>query len=57
MALGDIVVKPWREVRVTSGYEKELLERIVRLKEETEKRLDEMKRKREEKLKVSAKKN
>jgi len=49
LALGDIAVKAWREVRVKSGYEKELLERVEKLKEETKKKMEEMKRKREEK--------
>ena len=51
LALGDIAVKPWREVRAKTGYEKELLERVAKFREEVEKKKEEMKRKREEKLK------
>jgi hypothetical protein len=57
LALGDIAVKAWREVRISSGFEKELLERVEKLKEETEKKQAEMKRKREEKLKEQQLKN
>jgi hypothetical protein len=49
LALGDVALKPWREVRIKSGYEKELLERVEKMKEETEKKKEERKRKQEEK--------
>lgn len=49
LALGDVTLKPWREVRLQSGYEKELLERVARNKEEAEKKRAERKRKQEEK--------
>jgi len=49
LALGDVGLKPWREVRIKSGYEKELLERVQKMKEEMEKKKEERKRKQEEK--------
>jgi len=55
LALGDIAVKPWREVRAKTGYEKELLERVAKFREEVEKKKEEMKRKREEKQKEKEK--
>ena len=48
LALGDISVKPWREKRVESGYEKDLLERAAKHAEESKKKTEEMKKKREE---------
>jgi hypothetical protein len=49
LALGDIAVKPWRQRRIETGYEKELLERSAKQAEENKKRKEEMQRKREEK--------
>jgi hypothetical protein len=49
LALGDIAVKPWRQKRIESGFEKELLERTAKQAEEMKKRKEEMQRKREEK--------
>jgi hypothetical protein len=49
LALGDIAVKPWREVRISSGYEAALREKVEQFKQEMEKKREEMKRKREEK--------
>ena len=49
LALGDIAVKPWREVRKASGYEKELLDRVAKFKEDVERKKAELKRKREQK--------
>lgn len=58
LALGDIAVKPWREKRIESGYEKELLERMAKQAEENKKKAEEMKKKREEmKLKKEQEKN
>ena len=51
LALGDIMLKPWREVRIKSGYENELLERVAKVEEEDKKRQQEKKRKEEEKKK------
>lgn len=48
LALGDIAVKPWRQKRIESGYEKELLDRAAKQAEETKKKMEEMKKKREE---------
>ena len=49
LALGDIAVKPWRQKRIETGYEKELLERVAKQAEEGKKRKEEMQRKREQK--------
>jgi len=49
LALGDVALKAWREVRIKSGYEKELLERVEKIKEESDKKMEEKKRKEEEK--------
>lgn len=49
LALGDVTVKPWRQKRIESGYEKELLERMARQTEEMQKKREEMKLKREQK--------
>jgi hypothetical protein len=49
LALGDIALRPWREVRIKSGYEKELLERVTRHKEDAAKKKEAMKKKLEEK--------
>ena len=58
LALGDIAVKPWREKRIESGYEKDLLERVAKNAEENKKRAEEMKKKREEmKLKKEQEQN
>jgi len=48
LALGDVSVKPWRQKRIESGYEKDLLERSAKYAEENKKRAEEMKKKREE---------
>lgn len=48
LALGDIAVKPWRQKRFESGYEKELLERMAKQAEENKKKSEEIKKKREE---------
>ena len=48
LALGDITVKPWRQVRMESGYEKELLERVKAQAEESKKRREELMKKRKE---------
>ena len=49
LALGDIAVKPWRQKRIESGYEKDLRERMTKQKEYMEKRREEAKRRREQK--------
>jgi hypothetical protein len=48
LALGDIAVKPWRQKRIDTGYEKELIERIALHEEELKKKMEEFKRKREQ---------
>src|SRR4026207_1535223 len=48
LALGDVSVKPWRQKRIESGYEKDLLERTAKQAGENIKRAEEMKKKREE---------
>jgi hypothetical protein len=49
LALGDVTVKPWRQKRIESGYEKELLERMTKQAEEMKKKREEMQLKREQK--------
>ena len=49
LALGDVTVKPWRQKRIDSGYEKDLLERIAKHAEEMKKKREEMQLKREQK--------
>jgi hypothetical protein len=49
LALGDVTVKPWRQKRIDSGFEKDLLERIAKQAEEMKKKREEMQLKREQK--------
>ena len=49
LALGDVTIKPWRQKRIDSGYEKDLLERIAKQAEEMKKKREEMQLKREQK--------
>jgi hypothetical protein len=55
LALGDIAVKPWRQKRIETGFEKDLLERSAKQAEESKKRKEEMERKREQKKNEQAK--
>ena len=48
LALGDVTVKPWRQKRIESGYEKDLLERMAKQAEEMKKKREEMQLKREQ---------
>ncbi len=58
LALGDIAVKPWRQKRIESGYEKELLEKMKKQAEENKKKAEEKKKRREEmKLKKEQEQN
>ncbi len=48
LALGDVSVKPWRQKRIDTGYEKDLLERLEKQRIEGEKKREQIKKKREE---------
>lgn len=55
LALGAIAVKPWRQKRIESGYEEQLIERCkkqaaesLRKKEERQKKMEEAKQKKEQ---------
>lgn len=55
LALGAIAVKPWRQKRIESGYEEQLIERCkkqaaesLRKKEERQKKMEEAKLKKEQ---------
>ena len=48
LALGAIAMKPWRQKRIETGFEKDLLERTKLQSEEARKKMEELKKKFEE---------
>lgn len=48
LALGAVAMKPWRKIRIDSGYEKQLLVRVKEQVEESKRKMEERKKKMEE---------
>ena len=48
LALGAVAVKPWRQRRIDTGFEKELRENVKKHVEEQKKKMEELKRRKEE---------
>lgn len=48
LALGAVALKPWRQKRIESGEEEELIKRVKQQTEEMKKRREEMRKKMEE---------